>query len=116
MKHVLIVVVVALVLPAAAFAWDGSYPTGDAAGTSIHIVVSDAYPVDQTLPQSWASYLQVASARLRARLLTLNLMPLSVVESNKYCGDQSLACYDPSTRRSMPPRRTSSTSRRRRRS
>jgi hypothetical protein len=24
-------------------------------------------------------------------------MPLSTVESNKYCGDQSLACYDPNT-------------------
>ncbi len=98
MKHVLIVVVVALVLPAAAFAWDGSYPTGDAAGTSIHIVVSDAFPVDPTLPQSWAAYLGSIPHGSELSSLTLNLMPLSVVESNTYCGDQSLACYDPATK------------------
>ena len=56
-KYVLIVAVVALVLPAAAFGWDGTYATGDAAGASIHIVVADSYPVDETLPQSWATYL-----------------------------------------------------------
>ena len=95
-KHVLLACLVALVLPAAALAWDGTYPTGDAAGTSIHIVVSDAYPVDQTLPQSWAAYLGSLPHGPELSLLTLNLMPLSVVESNQYCGDQSLACYDPS--------------------
>ncbi len=97
MKHVLVVSLIALVLPAAALASDGSYPTGDAAGTSVHIVVSDSYPVDPTLPQSWATYLGSLPHGPELSLLTLSLMPLSVVESNRYCGDGSLACYDPST-------------------
>ncbi len=96
MKHVLLACLVALVLPTAALAWDGTYPTGDAAGTSIHIVVSDAYPVDQTLPESWAAYLGSLPHGPELSLLTLNLMPLSTVESSQFCGDQSLACYDPS--------------------
>ena len=97
MKQVLLVALVALVLPAAAFAWDGSYPTGDSAGTSVHIVVADTYPVDPTLPQSWATYLGSLPHGPELSLLTLNLMPLSSVESNRYCGDQALACYDPAT-------------------
>ena len=97
MKRVLIVGLVALVLPGAALAWDGTYPTGDASGTSIHIIVDDSYPVDQTLPQSWATYLGSIPHGPELSLLTLNLMPLSTVESNQYCGDQSLACYDPNT-------------------
>lgn len=95
-KLVLVVALVALVLPAAAFAWDGTYPTGDALGTSVHIVVSDTYPVDQTLPQSWATYLGSLPHGPELALLTLNLMPLSVLESRQYCGSQALACYDPS--------------------
>jgi hypothetical protein len=94
-KHVLVTALVALALPAAALAWDGTYPTGDAAGTSIHIVVSDAYPVDPTLPQSWATYLGSLPHGAELALLTLSLMPLPDVESNTYCGDQALACYDP---------------------
>ncbi len=97
MKRVLIVGLVALVLPGAALAWDGTYPTGDAAGTSIHIIVADSYPVDQTLPQSWATYLGSLPHGAELGRLTLNLMPLSTVQTNQYCGDQSLACYDPST-------------------
>ncbi len=97
MKQVLFVALVALVLPAAAFAWDGSYPSGDAAGTSVHIVVDNTYPVDPALPQSWATYLGALPHGPELALLTLNLLPLSTVASNRYCGDQSLACYDPST-------------------
>ncbi len=92
----LVISLVALVLPAAALASDGLYPTGDADGTSVHIIVSDAYPVDPTLPQSWATYLGSLPHGPELSRLTLNLMPLSVVESSKYCGDGSLACYDPS--------------------
>ena len=95
-KALLAVALVALVLPAAAFAWDGSYPTGDALGTSVHIVVNDTYPVDQTLPQSWATYLGSVPHGPELAQLTLDLMPLSAVESTQYCGAQALACYDPS--------------------
>lgn len=98
MKRLLLVAVVALVLPAAAFAWDGTYPTGDAAGTSVHIIVSDTYPVDPALPQSWATYLGSIPHGTELATLTLNLMPLSVVQSSQYCGGSSLACYDPSGR------------------
>ena len=77
MKRVLIVGLVALVLPGAALAWDGTYPTGDAAGTSVHIIVADSYPVDQTLPQSWATYLGSLPHGAELGRLTLNLMPLS---------------------------------------
>ncbi|HEX4527367.1 MAG TPA: hypothetical protein VH108_11580 [Gaiellaceae bacterium] len=94
-KYVLIAAVVALVLPAAAFAWDGTYPTGDAAGTSIHIVVSDTYPVDQALPQSWATYFGSIPHGPELSSLTLSLMPLAALESRKYCGSAALACYDP---------------------
>src|SRR5207245_3319570 len=96
-KYVLITALVALVLPAAAFAWDGTYPTGDVAGTSIHIVVSDTYPVDQALPQSWASYLGSIPHGAELSSLTLNLMPLATLQSRRYCGSAALACYDPST-------------------
>jgi len=94
-KRVLAVALLALALPTAAFAWDGTYPSGDAAGTSVHIVVSDTYPVDPTLPQSWATYLGSIPHGPELATLTLNLMPLTVVQSSQYCGGGSLACYDP---------------------
>jgi hypothetical protein len=96
-KRVLLVGLVALVLPGTALAWDGTYPTGDASGTSIHIIVADTYPVDETLPQSWATYLGSIPHGPELSLLTLNLMPLSTLQSSRFCGDQSLACYDPNS-------------------
>ena len=114
MKRVLIVGLVALVLPGAALAWDGTYPTGDASGTSIHIIVDDSYPVDQTLPQSWATYLGSIPHGPELSLLTLNLMPLSTVQSVLR---RPVACLlRPDSDTIYAPPRTSSTSRRRRRS
>jgi hypothetical protein len=72
-KRLLLVVAVALALPASALAWGGSYPSGDAYGSFVQIQVSDSYPVDQALPQDWATYLEV----------------------QRTCGGQALACYDP---------------------
>jgi hypothetical protein len=92
-KRVLAVAALALVFPAAAFAWGGTYPTGDATGTQVHIAVSDSYPVDETLPQGWATYLGTLVHGTELAKLTLDLMPLSEVQST--CGDQALACYDP---------------------
>jgi hypothetical protein len=86
---------VALVLPAAAFAWGGSYPTGDTLGTSVTINVSDAYPVDQALPQKWATFLGTLVHGIEMSRLTLDLAPLSEVTG--VCGPQALACYNPST-------------------
>jgi hypothetical protein len=92
-KRVLAVAALALAFPAAAFAWGGSYPTGDTLGTQAHVEVSDTIPVDQTLPQQWATYLGTLVHGTELAKLTLDLMPLSEVQA--VCGDQALACYDP---------------------
>ena len=93
-KRLLAVVILALALPASALAWGGSYPTGDTLGTSVQIQVSDSYPIDQALPQDWATYLGTLVHGPELARLTLNLMPLSSVQAT--CGSQALACYDPS--------------------
>jgi hypothetical protein len=93
-KRLLAVVVVALALPASALAWGGSYPTGDTYGSYVQIQVSDAYPVDQALPQDWATYLGTLVHGPELARLTLDLMPLSDVQA--LCGSGALACYDPS--------------------
>lgn len=92
-KRFLAVVVVALALPASAFAWGGSYPTGDSYGSLLQIQVSSAYPVDPALPQEWATYLGTLVHGPEINHLLLDLIPLSSVQS--VCGAQALACYDP---------------------
>lgn len=92
-KRLLLVAAVALALPASAFAWGGSYPTGDSLGSFVQIQVSDSYPVDQALPQDWATYLGSLVHGPEIARLTLNLMPQPSVAS--ICGSQALACYDP---------------------
>jgi hypothetical protein len=92
-KRLFAVVVIALALPASALAWGGSYPSGDSMGTFVHIEVSDSYPVDDALPQDWATYLGTLVHGPELARLTLNLMPLSDVQTK--CGSQALACYDP---------------------
>jgi hypothetical protein len=91
-KRLLPVVLVALAFPASAFAWGGSYPTGDSLGSSVTIQVSDTFPVDQALPQTWATYLGTLVHGPELGRLTLNLIPLSGVQA--VCGGQALACYD----------------------
>jgi hypothetical protein len=86
---------VALALPAAAFAWGGSYPTGDAYGSSVTINVSDSYPVDDALPQDWATYLGSLVHGPEISKLTLDLGTADEVRA--ICGAQALACYDPSS-------------------
>lgn len=95
MRIALLAVAVALALPASALAWGGTYPTGDSLGTSVHIDVSDAYPVDPSLPQSWATFLGTLVHGPELATLTLRLAPASEVSS--VCGAGALACYDPST-------------------
>src|SRR4051794_37006100 len=92
-KRLLLVLLAALALPASAFAWGGSYPTGDSLGSVVKIEVSDSYPVDQALPQDWATYLGTLLHGPEISRLTLNLVPQAVVQAT--CGDQALACYDP---------------------
>ena len=93
MKRLLLVCVVGLAFPASALAWGGSYPTGDTLGTSVQVRVADIYPVDETLPQNWATYLGTLVHGPELARLTLSLMPLSSVQ--RVCGRQALACYDP---------------------
>jgi len=92
-KRLLAVLAVALALPASALAWGGVYPTGDQLGTSVRIDVSDAYPVDQALPQLWATYLGTLVHGSELAKLRLELAPLPEVQAQ--CGAQALACYDP---------------------
>ena len=91
-KRLLLVVVCALALPASALAWGGVYPANDSLGSTVTIQVSDSYPVDQTLPQSWATYLGTLVHGPELSKLTLQLMPISDVQ--RICGAQALACYD----------------------
>ena len=94
MKRLLLVVaLLALVLPAAALAWGGTYPTGDQYGSSVKIQVSDSYPVDQALPQDWATFLGTLVHGPELAKLTLSLRTPD--EVSKECGAQALACYDP---------------------
>jgi len=93
-KRLLAVVVLALALPASALAWGGSYATGDTLGTFVQIQVSDSYPVDDALPQDWATYLGTLVHGPELAHLTLDLLPLSDVQAK--CGSHALACYDPS--------------------
>jgi len=92
-KRLLLVLLAALALPASALAWGGSYPTGDTLGSFVNIQVSDSYPVDQALPQDWATYLGTLLHGAEMSRLTLNLVPENVVQAT--CGAQALACYDP---------------------
>ena len=93
MKRLLAVCLLALALPATALAWGGSYPTGDSFGSSVQINVSDSLPVDQTLPQTWATYLGTLVHGPEISKLILDLRPLSEVQDT--CGSSALACYDP---------------------
>ncbi|HEY6962138.1 MAG TPA: hypothetical protein VI408_09650 [Gaiellaceae bacterium] len=94
-RGLLLTVLAALALPASALAWGGTYPTGDSLGTSIRIEVSDAYPVDQTLPQKWAAFFGTLVHGSELSSLTLRLAPMDDVA--RTCGSQALACYDPSS-------------------
>lgn len=95
MRTAILAALGALLLPASALAWGGTYPTGDSLGTSVHIDVSDAYPVDQTLPQTWATFLGTLVHGPELSSLTLRLAPID--EVGRVCGSEALACYDPAT-------------------
>jgi hypothetical protein len=92
-RAALVAAVLALLLPAAAFGWGGRYPTGDVYGSTVAIDVSDTYPVDETLPQTWATYLGTLVHGRELGRLTLDLEPLDEVQAT--CGEQALACYFP---------------------
>ena len=91
MNRVLLVLLVALALPGSALGWGGTYPTGDALGTSIHVEVSDTIPVDPTLPTRWAQFFGSLVHGPELSSLTLDLEPQVEVELS--CGSGALACY-----------------------
>ena len=90
-NRVLAVLLAALALPAAAHAWGGSYPTGDALGTSVRIDVADSIPVDDALPQTWAAFFGKLVHGPELASLHLELAPPAEVE--QVCGAGALACY-----------------------
>ncbi len=75
---------------AAGPSWGGFYTTPS--GASVQILVSTAYPQDETLPQKWANFLDSLVHGKELSDLTVYLAPIDEVQS--YCGDQALACYD----------------------
>lgn len=85
--------ILALVVPAAAFGWGGRYATGDSRGSTVAIEVSDAYPVDEALPQGIATYLGTLVHGAELARLSLALAPLDEVRA--VCGEAALACYNP---------------------
>lgn len=88
-----LIALLALAVPAAAFAWGGTYATGDTYGSSIQIQVSDTYPVDQAMAQDWATYLGTLAHGPELAKLTLRLIPTGELATQ--CGPDALACYDP---------------------
>ena len=94
-RLLLLAVVAALVLPAAALAWGGAYPANDSLGSTVDIEVSDTYPVDEALPQEWATFLGTLVHGPELSRVHLHLLPS--VEVTAECGGEALACYDPTT-------------------
>jgi hypothetical protein len=94
-KRLLLAGVLALLLPASAYGWGGTYPTGDTLGSSITIDVSDAIPVDDALPQTWATFFGTLVHGPELSSLHVVLAPIGEVE--RKCGYGSLACYDPAS-------------------
>jgi hypothetical protein len=91
----LAVALAALALPAGALAWGGQYASGDPLGTSVTVQVSDSYPVDDALPQTWATFLGSLVHGAELSRLTLDLATGDEVAHT--CGMGALACYDPAT-------------------
>jgi hypothetical protein len=60
---------------------------------SVTVEVSDSYPVDQTLPQSWATFLGTLVHGPELSTLVLHLETPTEVRAT--CGPGALACYDP---------------------
>ena len=94
-RLLLIAAVAALVLPAAALAWGGAYPANDALNSQVDVQVSDAYPVDQALPQEWATFLGSLVHGAALAQVHLRLLPSNEVSAE--CGVEALACYDPNS-------------------
>jgi hypothetical protein len=69
--------------------WGGPYTA--ATGETVHVFVSDAYPVDETRAQGWADY--VASLLHGPELASLELYVAPPEEVEATCGRRALACY-----------------------
>lgn len=80
-----------LALQRAAAAWGGTYTT--ATGEQVRVLVSDAYPQDQTRPQYWADFLSRLLHGSELATLTLYVAPYDEIQ--RICGRGSVACYDP---------------------
>jgi hypothetical protein len=70
----------------------GVYTT--AAGESVTVYSSDAYPQDHAFNQSWANFLGGLLHGFELSRLTVYIAP--VAEMHSLCGPQASACYSPS--------------------
>jgi hypothetical protein len=73
----------------AASAWGGPYTTSR--GEVVRVTMSDRYPVDHAVAQSWAEYVGSLVHGPELASVTLYLAPYSEVQST--CGFGALACY-----------------------
>jgi hypothetical protein len=73
----------------AAQAWGGAYPTST--GETVHVTVSNRYPVDETMARGWAEYLASLLHGPELVHVTLHLAPYAEVQS--LCGFDVLGCY-----------------------
>jgi len=74
-----------------AAAWGGRVTTGS--GESVEILISDSYPEDPSVLQSWGNY--VGSLVHGSELSTVTIQLGTPADVESVCGDLALACYSP---------------------
>jgi len=84
---------------AAAASWGGTFTTS--AGDQVSIHVSDSYPVDNTRAQRWADFLGSLVHGSEISTVQVYLAPLDEVQ--QYCGQDALACYNPTNKLLVAP-------------
>ena len=83
----------------AAASWGGTFTTS--AGDQVSIHVSDSYPVDNTRAQRWADFLGSLVHGSEISTVQVYLAPLDEVQ--QYCGQDALACYNPTDKLLVAP-------------
>jgi hypothetical protein len=82
-----------------AAAYGGAFTAHD--GEVVHVFLSDAYPPDASVAQSWADLLSRFVHGFELGLLTVYVAPFDEVE--RICGMNADACYDPNDERLIAP-------------
>ena len=79
--------------------WGG--PTVATDGETVTIYFSDSYPADPALQKKWADFMTSLIHGPELSTVSIHLAPL--VEVQRYCGVQALACYSGRTRTIYAP-------------